>query len=329
MSTRICIVGNGAIANIHAQILIGMGAILYSVVGRSVEGAAGFASEFGIPVYTTDLAVVLSDSKVDAVVIASPNAVHAQQAAMALQAGKHVLVEIPLALSYQEATEIVALAKLQRRTLMVCHSQRFIPALRGVRDRIFNGQLHVYHVVGRHATSRRVSVGWTGRPRSWTDNVLWHHGAHLVDFSLWLLGVENADVLAQIARPYFRTNVPMDVDVLLKTSADTLVSLSLSHNSHVDLDDYLIVGEEESLQYDRGSFINSSGTREDSWVHGADHEDIAWQAQDREFLQSIQEERDPQSSGADVLPAYRILQGIEDRFANETSRIETGCHQSL
>lgn len=321
MTTGICIVGYGAIANIHARTLIRLGATLHVVVGRTTDGAATFASEFDIQSYTTNLEEALSDSRVDSVVIASPNEVHREQAAMALHAGKHVLVEIPLALSYREASELVELAKLQRRKLMVCHSQRFIPSLRALRDRVSNGSLHVYHLVGRHATSRRVSVGWTGRPRSWTDNLLWHQGGHLVDFSLWLLGVQRVEVLAQVARPYFRTNVAMDVNILLRTSEGTLVSLSLSHNSHMDIDDYLIIAEEDSVQFDRGSFVDASGTREDPRMHGDVYEDLAWQAQDREFLRSIKENREPQSSGADVLPAYRILQEVEDRFVAHAAKL--------
>ena len=50
------------------------------------------------------------------------------------------------------------------------------------------GEVHPHAVVSRYMFQRRENVNWTGRRRSWTDNLLWHHGCHAVDAALWLLG---------------------------------------------------------------------------------------------------------------------------------------------
>jgi 2-hydroxy-4-carboxymuconate semialdehyde hemiacetal dehydrogenase len=197
---------------------------------------------------------------------------------------------------------------------MVCHSQRFIPSLAAERRRVAEGALRVHHLMGRHGVLRRDNVGWTGRRRSWTDDLLWHHGGHLVDFSLWFLGAERAEVLGQVARPDPRTGIPQDLDLLLKTPADQLVCLSLSYNTHLDLDEYLIVGEEDSLRFDHGRLTGPEGVRDDPSARGADHNRLSWEAQDREFLAALREGRPASPSGAEVLPALAILQQVEDRW---------------
>src|SRR5436190_796584 len=98
-------------------------------MGRLPEPAAEFAREFGLSYATTDLARVLADPEVDCVVICSPSDVHADQTARALEAGKHVLCEIPLATSLGDVDHLIALADRVDRRLMVCHTQRYYSAL--------------------------------------------------------------------------------------------------------------------------------------------------------------------------------------------------------
>ena len=314
MSLRLCMIGYGAIARVHAEIMKAEGVVLHTVVGRLPEETARFAEEFGFRHHTTDLDDALAQDDVDAVIVASPNALHYDQARRALLAGKHVLVEIPLAMSYAEGAELVDLAERQQRLLTVAHSQRFIPSLAALRRRVAEGTLRVYHVMGRFGIFRRENVGWTGRRRSWTDNLLWHHGCHLVDFSLWFLGVERVAVHGQVARPDPRTGIPMDLDLQLRTPADQLVALSLSYHAHLRLHDYLFVGEEETFFFDRGVLVGPGGVVDDTRARGEDYDRLSWEAQDREFLAALREGRPPAVSGRDALPALAVLQEVQDRF---------------
>lgn len=318
MSVRVCIVGYGSIARVHAEILQAEGALLHTVVGRVPEETARFAAEFGFRHNTTDLNAALAQREVDAVVVASPSSLHYDQARQALEAGKHVLVEIPLAMSHAEGADLVEAARRQERLLMVAHSQRFIPSLAALRERVAAGSLRVYHLMGRFGTFRRENVGWTGRRRSWTDSLLWHHGCHLVDFALWLLDAREVEVAGQVAHPDPRTDIPMDLDLLLRTPAGQLIALSLSYHTHLPLTDYLIVGEEESLHFDRGRLVGPDGVRDDPGARGLDYMQPAWEAQGREFLAALQEGRAPSVSGADALPALAVLQKIQDRFTPRT-----------
>jgi 2-hydroxy-4-carboxymuconate semialdehyde hemiacetal dehydrogenase len=316
----ICLVGYGAIARVHAEIFRKEGATLHTVVGRVAEATRRFAAEFGFKHSTTDLGSALGQRDVDAAVIASPSALHFAQARQALLAGKHALVEIPLAMSHAEGTALVELAQRQGRVLMVAQSQRFIPSLKALRDRVSTSLLRVYHLMSRSCILRRENVGWTGRQRTWTDDLLWHHGGHVVDFGLWFLGASRAEVCAQIAPPDPRTGIPMDLDILLRTPAQQLIALSLSYHSHLAFHDYVIVGEEESLHFDRGKLFGPEGPRDASGDADKNYEWPAWEGQDREFLAAVRGGRPPEANGADVLPALAVLQEIQDRFMMPAAR---------
>ena len=186
---NLCMVGYGSIADVHRRSFARIpGVQITAVVGRLLEPTRTFAQKCGASLATVDLAEALAQDDIDAVVVTSPSARHAAQTQAALEAGKHVLVEIPLALSLQESEMLTALAEQKGRTMMVAHTMRFWPTLTAVRQRIAEGELHVHSLYIHYGFLRRENVNWQGRRRSWTDNLLWHHGCHAVDTALWLLG---------------------------------------------------------------------------------------------------------------------------------------------
>ncbi|MDQ3808848.1 MAG: Gfo/Idh/MocA family oxidoreductase, partial [Chloroflexota bacterium] len=177
---RLALLGYGSIAHQHARALLALRQTapeldvrLHAVMGRVSEPAADFAGKYGLKYATTDLSRVLADPEVDAVVICSPTDVHAEQTAGALEAGKHVLCEIPLATSLGEVDQLLALAQRVDRRLMVCHTERYYAALLEARRQIATGELQPYSIVSRYMFHRRQNVNWVGRQRSWTDNLLW------------------------------------------------------------------------------------------------------------------------------------------------------------
>ena len=209
---NVAILGYGSIALDHVKAIRAIGTTragndlaLYGVMGPHEEPTRAFGEAHGMVVATTDLDALLADPAVDAVVVCSPSPDHAAQTERALRAGKHVLCEIPLAMSLAETDRLIALADEVDRRLMVCHTQRWGPALTEARRRIAAGDLHPHAIVARYMFGRRENVNWRGRRRSWTDSLLWHHGCHAVDASLWLLGVpdlaETVETIAQVALP--------------------------------------------------------------------------------------------------------------------------------
>jgi 2-hydroxy-4-carboxymuconate semialdehyde hemiacetal dehydrogenase len=319
MALRLSFIGYGAIARVHAAVFRREGVGLETVVGRVAEDAAAFASEFGFKRSAGDLGTLEGDDS-DAVVITSPSDLHYEHAKRALMAGKHLLAEIPLAMSYAGAAELEELARRQGKTLMVAHSRRFIAPLAALRERVAGGALHIHHLAGRWGIPRRKNVGWSGRPRSWKDNLLWHHGCHHVDLALWLLQAKKVEVLAQVARPDDRTGIPMDLDILLRTPTDQLATISLSFNPPMRFEEYLMVAEEETLRFDQGFVYRPDGTRDDRWGGGTNYMQVCWEAQDLEFLSALRDQRPPAVTAADVLPTLAVLQRIQDQFMKSNTR---------
>ncbi|MBX6771919.1 MAG: Gfo/Idh/MocA family oxidoreductase [Chloroflexi bacterium] len=310
---NICLVGYGSIARAHVQALAGeKDVVLRTVMGRLAEPAAEFAREFGFQRSTTDLDDALDDPALDAVIIASPTDLHAAQAERALQAGKHVLVEIPLATSLAEVDALDALARANGRCLMVCHTQRYYPPLVEARRWIVEGRLQVYHVLARYAFLRRENVNWAGRRRSWTDNLLWHHGCHAVDTVLWLLGVQQVAVQSQVAPPSHHLNIPMDLDILMRTPADQLIAVSMSYHAMLKYNEYLLIGEETTLLATDSRLVGPSGPILEVSTFAPGDGPIA--RQDREFLAAIREGREPAISAQSVRPAMAVLQAVQDQI---------------
>jgi 2-hydroxy-4-carboxymuconate semialdehyde hemiacetal dehydrogenase len=318
---NIALLGYGSIARSHVRAIAALRATaegadlrVYGVMGRLAEPAAAFAREFGAAVATTDLDALLADPALDAVIVCSPSDAHAAQTERALRAGKHVLCEIPLALSLAETDRLTALADQMDRRLMVCHTQRYYAPLVEARRLIAAGELHPHAIVSRYMFGRRENVNWQGRQRSWTDNLLWHHGCHAVDAALWLLGAadrgEEVEVAAQVALPGGNLGIPMDLTVTMRTAHDQLATVAMSYNIGFPVHDYLIIGEERTILFDDGVLRDN----EHVLVEKAEGEEIdaPIPRQDAEFFAAIREGREPAISGRSVRPAMAALQAAQD-----------------
>ncbi len=319
---NVVVVGYGSIAREHALAITalrdtpGAGVAaprLYGVVGRLAEPTEAFAREFGMARATTDLDQLLDDPAVEAVVVCSPTDLHAAQTERALRAGKHVLCEIPLATSLAETDRLIATADAVDRRLMVGHTQRFFPALAEARRMVGAGELHPHAVVCRYLFQRRENVNWMGRRRSWTDNLLWHHGCHAVDAALWLLGATDAEVTAQVALPAAPLRIPMDLTVAMRTPRDQIATVVMSYNSHLTIHDYVVIGEETTLL-----FADKELRSADRVLVGAHREvadagaDAPIARQDAEFFAAVAEGREPAVSARTVRPAMAVLQRAQD-----------------
>lgn len=124
---------------------------------------------------------MLERDDVDAVILATPTPVHAEQAQAVLAAGKHVQVEIPLADSLADAEAALAAAEASGKVAMVGHTRRFNPSHQWVHHKITDGEFNVQQMDVQTYFFRRKNINAKGEPRTWTDHLLWHHAAHTVD----------------------------------------------------------------------------------------------------------------------------------------------------
>jgi 2-hydroxy-4-carboxymuconate semialdehyde hemiacetal dehydrogenase len=315
---HIAMVGYGQTASIHSRLLAGEGHHLDWLIGRLPERTRAFAEANIYRRYSTLLDDALTDPGVDAVVLCTPSPMHAEQTAACLEAGKHVLVEIPLAMSYGDGLKLAELARSQNLTLMVAHGHRYQAAMRQARDRVISGRLTLHSVTARYLLLRRDNVGSSGYVRSWTDNLLWHHGQHAIDLVLWLLGVERpgqVEVVSLAATRDPGLGIPLDISVSLRTRRDQIATIALSYNSHVRVYDYVLAGEEDTLVIDNGTLRDSMQV-----LHRPTGErpDPSWLIQERDFAAAVRERRPAAVSADSVLPALEVLQLAEDAYLAPT-----------
>ncbi len=307
---KLAFVGYGSIAASHARSLRDApGVEVTWVVGRDPATTEAFAREWEIPHWTLDLDAALA-SDVDGVIITSPSDLHAAQTLACLRAGKHVLPEIPLATSLADAEAVAEAARGGALRVQVAHTQRYYPGLVELRRRVEAGKLRPHHLVFRWFFLRRENVNWKGRRRTWTDNLLWHHGGHVVDAALWVLGQEPdlESVRAQFGPPHPELGIPLDLDVQFRAGG-VLVNVAMSYNSPWPRHEYLVIGEEGCLEYRDGKLWGPEGL-----VHDPAPADAILD-QDLEWFAAIREGRSPAASPDAVLPAMRVLGAAQAQLA--------------
>lgn len=311
MSVRVGIIGPGGIAERHAAALTGAGATLAAVAGPDLAQAAAFAAAhptqgYGRATVHRTADELCAQPGLDAVIVAAPHAVHAEQAIAALEAGLHVLCEIPAGLSLAEARAVADAAERAGRHAAVAHTLRFCSPYLAAKELIEAGESRVRHVVARTLMLRQRDTGLDGRARDWSDDVLWHHGAHAVDAALWLLGAASAEVSGGLGPPWKDGGRAMDVGAVLRVQDGGLVTIALSYHSRLAARDLTIIAEDRTLHLSGGRLLDGDRLLADCGdADRMEREGLA--RQDRDFLAAVTEGRPPACTVADVLPAMRVL----------------------
>ena len=133
-SIRTAIFGTGFMGRVHLEAVRRVEFVeAAAIAGRNVEAARRLGAGFAISTIAADYREILRDPAIDAVHICTPNAQHFPMAKDALQAGKHVLCEKPLATSVAEGEELVALAAQKGLRNCVCHNLRYYPMVQQMR----------------------------------------------------------------------------------------------------------------------------------------------------------------------------------------------------
>jgi predicted dehydrogenase len=148
------ILATGGIAHQFAGDLLKNGFTVQAVGSRSQAGADAFAAEFGIPTAHPSYESLAADPEVDIIYVATPHPFHEAHAVLALEAGKHVLVEKPLTVNAGEARLLVALAESKNLLLLEAMWTRFLPHMGRIREIIAAGTLgDVRSLIADHTQS--------------------------------------------------------------------------------------------------------------------------------------------------------------------------------
>jgi 2-hydroxy-4-carboxymuconate semialdehyde hemiacetal dehydrogenase len=266
-----------------------------------------FAAKWNIPHSSTNLEECIDRPGIDAVILTTPSDQHHDQTVLALRKGKHVQVEIPMALNLADSEHMRDEARKAGRTLMVTHTRRFANPHREIHRRIREGTFHLQHMVVETYFFRRTNLNMHGQARSWVDNLLWHHGCHSVDLAHWILNEPNWDVWGQKGPDHDELKIPMDLTVAMKSKKGPLFTMAMSFNNRGPFGGfYRYIGEEDTYKVYRDSMTDSDGNEvpfEDSTA--------AFDRQDIEFVGAIREGREPESNAASVVPTMALLDKID------------------
>src|SRR5260370_461697 len=150
---KTAVFGTGFMGGVHTEGIRRLGNVeVAAIAASSDEKAREFGAEIGVARTTGDYRTVLNDREIDAVHICTPNALHFPMAKAAMEAGKHVLCEKPLAISVTEGKKLVELAKKQNLANCTFHNLRFYPMVQHIRCMRESGELgEIYSVQGTYS----------------------------------------------------------------------------------------------------------------------------------------------------------------------------------
>ncbi|NLK66947.1 MAG: Gfo/Idh/MocA family oxidoreductase [Campylobacteraceae bacterium] len=310
---KIAVIGNGAFGVKHLQALQNIEeAEVVGIVGSRDESAKKTADEFGVKNYTGSLDKAL-EWDFDAAIIATPTQIHAEQAIKLMRAGKHVMIEIPMADDIKDAREIVKVQKETGVVAMAGHTRRFNPSHQWIHNKITKGELNIQQMDVQTYFFRRTNTNALGEPRSWTDHLLWHHACHTVDLFAYQTGEEIIDMNAIQGPIHPELGIAMDMSINLKSKSGAICTLSLSFNNDGPLGTF--------FRYicDNGTYIARYDDLVDGYENPIDVSKVAVsmngiELQDREFIAAIKEKREPNASVAQALSAMEVLNKLDQQL---------------
>lgn len=302
---KVCMVGEGAQAGLHMNALRSIDGIEVVTVAGGIESDMNeFAEKWDISHRSLDLEACLNQPGVEAVINTGPSQLHAEQTRLAVGLGKHVLLEIPMALSLADCEELAALEQELGVTCMVCHTRHFMTGMRALKQMILDGDLQLHHIVTQTYFFRRVNINRFGNPRTWKDDLLWHHACHAVDMTRWLLDDDDMRVWAQVGPNHPELGIPMDLTLGINSpKTGAIATLVLSFNNHGEIQTPMrFIGEEETYTFVGGVLADHSGNEV-----AKSTPDAALVRQNREFFGAIAQQREPETSFRRSLASMRCL----------------------
>jgi len=201
---KAAIVGTGFMGGAHSEALRRLGIEIAGVLGSGLGKGRAFASRQGIARAYGSLDELLADAGVDVVHLCTPNHQHYPAARAAMEAGKHVVCEKPLAMTSAQAAGLVSLAEARQRVGAVCYNLRFYPMNLEARARIRAGQIGAPRIL--HA---EYCQDWLLWPTDWNWRLqpelggdvraVGDIGTHVLDMLQWLTGLKVTEVMADMA----------------------------------------------------------------------------------------------------------------------------------
>ncbi len=307
-------IGSGRIARAHLKAAADLPDRVRAVAiaGRRRDRAEGVAREFGIPRVTEEYRILLRDPAVQAVVITTPNDSHAAIACDAAKAGKHILVEKPMALDTHSAEAMVRAAEVAGVTLMVAQSRRFSDAMQELVRRLPEiGTILRSHIL--------FLVPFASPPTDWWRSaaqagglVILLQGSHSLDSLYWWLGRVPDRIYATARRTNPAWEGEDEADILCTFPGGVTGSVHLSLSTNPPLHEGLVVGTRGHLRLiERPAgppFENVYRLELNGQVlrEGLQAPSL-YANQLREFAGAVWDGRTPPASGREIVDVMRML----------------------
>ncbi len=331
---RVGIVGLGWVAGAHIEAFRSIpGARLTAVCSRRALDPAELQRQYGLPLRVyRDLGAMLADGDIDVVDICTPHPLHADQAVAAARAGKHLIIEKPIALSWADARRVSEAVRAAGVRCCVCFELRWsaqFTLTRAVLDQGLLGRLHYAEVDYFHGIGPWYGqFGWNVK-RDFGGSSLLTAGCHAMDILLWMMDQPVVEVTSYATRSHAEVFAPYEypttTTTLLKLAGGQVAKVA----SVVDcLQPYYfhthLVGSEGSLLDNRLYSQRLPGLARGRWttletalVDSGDVADHPYRPQFQAFVEAVQAGREmPRTDLATALETHRVVFAA-DRSAAE------------
>lgn len=303
------VIGCGGIARSHLASIQALDCIEAVAMADAVpERAQQYAQEYGARRWYGSYQELLTDPKVKAVHVCLPHHLHHVVCVAAAAAGRHILVEKPMAMSVAEAQGMLAAADRAGVTLMVGQVLRFRTAHIKARQLVRDG------AIGRVTSVYRRRMGyvdhtklppWHADPKQIGNFAIYGFGAHEIDIVLWMLDTQATRVFAtgRVTNPVWGNHD--EVIAVMELANGAMATHVQSMNSRQGWWDCVIVGTEGSMHVRMDAIDLNGETIEAPLPDGGGMTD-----QISEFAHAVLEHREPEASGHHVLGTMRALDAI-------------------
>jgi predicted dehydrogenase len=224
---------------------------LVAVCRGRADLAESFAREFGARKWYPDAATLLADSEIDAVYIATPVHLHAQQTIAAAEAGKHVLCEKPMAMDVKECDAMIAACRANNVALGIAYYRHMYPAIAGIKRIIASGEIGT--VVMTQINAFEYFDPAADHPRHWLTvkaraggGPMFDFGCHRLEILVNLFGPVR-DVTSMVGNVVFERDVEDTAIAVLSFEQGGYATLSVTHASNEPQDTLDIYGTAGSI----------------------------------------------------------------------------------
>ncbi|MFB3819082.1 MAG: Gfo/Idh/MocA family protein [Candidatus Methylomirabilales bacterium] len=312
-------IGSGRIARAHLKAAANLPdrVRVAAVAGRRREAAEAAAREFGVPAARDDYRRLLEDRAIQAVIVTTPNDSHAAIVREAAQAGKHVLVEKPMALDRASAEGMVRAAEAAGVTLMVAQSRRFSDAVRTMVRRLPEiGEILRVHIVFCVAFPQPPTAWWRSSTQA-GGLVILLQGSHSLDSVFWWMGRTPARIFATGLRTNPAWEGEDEADILCSFAGGAVASVHLSLSTAPPVHEALVIGRRghfRLIERPAGApFENLYRLERDGEaILDGPQSPSLYTHQLREFADAVAERRTPLASGREILEVMRMLDAARE-----------------